>query len=277
MTTGISIFSSGYCTANNRIVHPEQRSGKIRFYATWALIEHPSLGRIVFDSGYSNGFFTATRSLPSRLYRWVTPVTFKEEQSCLNQLKRVNLEPEDISHLVTSHFHADHIGGLKDFPKVTYWCSEQALDHALDKTNLNGVFRGILPPLIPRDIKNRSRFPEKEFPPVNLAPFNSWKWAEDVYFIDLPGHARGQIGLLVRNTSIGDVFLCADGAWTRRSVEERIYPAPVIKVFVDNYRILRQTIDKLNQFHTNNPEVLILPAHCPETVKLITKPADIEI
>ncbi|MBT3423493.1 MAG: MBL fold metallo-hydrolase [Bacteroidetes bacterium] len=266
----IKLFSSGFCTANKKHVFPNESSEKIKFCATWALIQHPEFGNILFDTGYSSRFFSATKSFPNRIYRWVTPVFHQENESCMNQLKSIGINAEDIQHIVISHFHADHIAGLHDFPISKFWCSQLALDFALSRNNFSGVLNGVLKPLIPNDISNRAAFPEKEFEKTKIAKLRAWKWTEDMFFIDLPGHYKGQLGLFLKDTNLGDVLLCADAAWARKTVQEKIYPSKIVSLFIDNYSKLTQTIDQLNEFHLQHPDVLIIPTHCDKTM-LLTK------
>jgi len=265
----IKLFTSGFCTANKKHVFPDEPSQKIRFCATWALIQHPELGNILFDTGYHERFFKATQSFPNRIYRWVTPVFHNPEESCFNQLKANHISPDEIQHIVISHFHADHISGLIDFPKPDLWCSQKAHDFALSRNNINGVFKGVLKPLIPEDLSKRVVFPEKTQVKCNLSGLTAWQWKEDIFFVDLPGHYRGQLGLFLKRTNFGDVLLCADAAWSRKTVQQKIYPSKMVSLFIDDYSALVETIDRLHVFCLENNQAIILPTHCNETYQLI--------
>jgi glyoxylase-like metal-dependent hydrolase (beta-lactamase superfamily II) len=264
----IKLYSSGYCTASKKHIFPDELSERIAFHATWALIDHPLLGKILFDTGYSYRFYESTRSLPNRIYRWITPVFHKNEESCLNKLLEMKINPGDIRNIVISHFHADHTGGLKDFPQAKIWCSEKGLDYALKKNRFNAAFKGILKAQIPDDIRSLAFFPEEEFPKSSISGLIVWKWKDDIYFIDLPGHARGQLGLYLKDTNYGDLLLCADAAWSVKAINEKIYPSRMVSLISDNYSELTQTIDNLHYFHSNNPDIKILPSHCDETMHL---------
>jgi glyoxylase-like metal-dependent hydrolase (beta-lactamase superfamily II) len=267
--TNIVLLSSGYCIASTRYVFPDEPPSKVRFYATWALIDHPLLGKILFDTGYSHRFYESTRWPPNRIYRWVTPVFHQNEESCLNQLLSLGVDPGDIKHIVISHFHADHTGGLMDFPGASLWCSEKALAYALNKNRFNAVFKGILKAQIPSDIRERAVFPEKELTLSGMSGLTAWRWLDDIFFIDLPGHFRGQLGLYLKDTNNGDLLLCADAVWSVKAIYEESYPSRIASLISDNYSELIQTINKLYHFHRNNPNVKILPAHCHETMNII--------
>lgn len=83
----LSILSAGYC------LHPERltlRGGTLKpvaFPAGYALIRHPEYGPILFDTGYSARFFQETASLPASLYRKITPVVYREEESAVRRLQ----------------------------------------------------------------------------------------------------------------------------------------------------------------------------------------------
>lgn len=242
---------------------------RIRFYALWALVQHPVLGNILFDTGYSARFFSATRYLPNRIYRWITPVSYKVGEDCLSQVNKAGIKAEHIRHVVISHFHADHIAGLKDFPESTLWCLRSGLEFALGRNRFNAVFKGILKSLIPKDISERACFPEEQFEESNFSGLKAWKWSNDLYFINLPGHSRGQIGLLVRNSDRGDLLFCADAAWSLKTIRRKIVPRGIVSLVIDNYAQLSQTIHDLNAFQQTEKQVTIIPSHCTESMKLI--------
>lgn len=268
----LRLFSSGYCTGNNSHIHKNEKSKKLSFEALWALIEHPSLGKIVLDTGYTHRFFEATRPFPNRFYRWMTPVYYQDSDAAISQLNEIGIKAEDIDHLLISHFHGDHVGGLKDFPDIPIWCSQAALKHVLSKNSWTGVFNGILTSLLPEDLEKRARHPEIEGKAEKIGPFNTWKWAEDIWFVDLPGHCRGQMGLFLRNTNMGDVMLSIDATWSSKAFRERVYPPVTVALVMDDYTQIKKTIDNLHDFHLSHPEVKILPTHCSEVAEAYLKP-----
>mgnify|MGYP001253988563 CR=1 FL=1 len=267
----IELFSSGYCTGNTRHVFPDEPSGVVPFNATWAFIDHPFLGKMLFDTGYSMRFYESTRLFPNRLYRWITPVFHKSEESCANQLLRLKIIPEDIRNIVMSHFHADHAGGLKDFPQAAIWCSQEALSYVNGKNLFPSVFKGLLKFLIPDDISDRAVFPEEELEESEMSGLTLWKWHDDIYFVNLPGHFRGQLGLYLKGTNCGDLLLCADAAWSFKAIRQKTYPSKLVSLISDDYPELTKTIDKLHHLHITHPNINILPTHCHETMNLVRR------
>ncbi|MFF4188578.1 MBL fold metallo-hydrolase [Streptomyces sp. NPDC001691] len=80
------------------------------------LIETDSDGLILVDTGLG----IADRHDPGRTLGadWVAyaqPARYPEE-SALRQVVRLGYAPEDVRHIVLTHLHRDHTGGLPDFP-----------------------------------------------------------------------------------------------------------------------------------------------------------------
>jgi glyoxylase-like metal-dependent hydrolase (beta-lactamase superfamily II) len=89
--------------------------------------------------------------------------------------------------------------------------------------------------------------------------------------VDLPGHARGQIGLLA-DTDGGRVLLAADGCWMLRQIRERRPPSIITSIIVDDMDAVRSTIDNLHSFAQAHPDVRIIPCHCPEAYEREVEP-----
>ncbi|MGU3842417.1 MBL fold metallo-hydrolase, partial [Vibrio diabolicus] len=106
MQTGlkIKIFEAGHCVHPGFVVKPGSGIKPRAFPAAVALIQHPTQGNILFDTGYHEHFFSATRPFPERFYAWTTPCRYKKEHGIVAQLAKENLKPHDIEHLVLSHF-----------------------------------------------------------------------------------------------------------------------------------------------------------------------------
>lgn len=255
----IEIFEVGYCT------HPEfmvlQGGGlkSIEFPAVTALIHHPQ-GRLLFDTGYASHFFTATRPFPERLYALTTPATL--EQPLVTQLE------EAIQFIFVSHFHADHIAGLRDFPAVPIICSRAGYEFASSDqvSRFAKTRKGVLPALLPDDFAQRALFIE-DLPrvvlPDSLQPFTEgYLVFDDLYAIELPGHARGHYGLFYQ-----DCFLVADAIWHSKTLSENRRPNPLAALVMDDVKKYHQTIDQLQALHRNSPHIRILPTHCTQSIR----------
>ncbi len=264
----LTFFHSGSCTASASVVDPEKGKGRQRFFAVWALLRHPEHGYILFDTGYTRRFYEATRKFPEKLYALFTPVQVTEEESALQQLTRKGIKAADIRYIIVSHFHADHIGGLKDFPEAKIICSRDALAEVLAKKGFSAVRKGLLNALIPEDIKARTVLIEesatKEEDPSGLTLYTLWG-DERLKLAALPGHARGMIGLLIR-TKEQTLLFAADAGWSLDTFRRQVLPASITRLFFDSWGDYGSTFKKLLLYQQQNPETKILFTHCPETM-----------
>ena len=264
------LLQAGYCR------HPEcsvRTDGSLRptnFPALCALIQHPTQGFVLFDTGYSEQFMQVTRRLPNRLYRAVTPVHFDRSDSAYAQIARLHIDDSALGTIVFSHLHADHIGGAGDFPHAQIICSKSAVDDLQTRSKLSALRNGLLSELLPVAITQRMRWVEQQQPSAVPAEFFEFGDAYDLFedgsmlLVDLPGHAVCQVGLIFRDKSGAWVFLVADAAWRFQSVVDGVLPPTIMTWLLGDPAQYKNTMEKLNRLAKRYPEVKIVPSHCPQ-------------
>jgi glyoxylase-like metal-dependent hydrolase (beta-lactamase superfamily II) len=278
-TVKASIFTAGFCTCPEHFTLQRGSRRKIRFPAMFVLFEHPRFGAMLFDTGYSYRFFEETLHFPNRLYRMLTPVTLHEEQLAINQIAALNLRATDISKIFISHFHADHIAALGDFPCAQYIYLPQAFTSVRNRHGLSALSRAYLPGLIPVDFSERSK-------PIDLstirplpseyAPFTcGFDLLGDgsLLAVELPGHAAGQMGLFAHDESGTTYFFIADAAWLIESVIENHLPHWLASFFFSDSQAYRTTLANLHRFHKSRSDVIIIPSHCETTLARFSRHA----
>jgi glyoxylase-like metal-dependent hydrolase (beta-lactamase superfamily II) len=270
----LRLIAAGYCR------HPEaltMRGGTVRpvpFPAGFALIRHPLHGYILFDTGYSARFFEETKRFPAALYRIVTPVTFRSEDSAIHQLLRRGIEGKQIGHVVLSHFHADHTAGLRDFPHARIWHKREAYAAVRNLGAFAAVKAGYLPGLLPGDFEERSLYVE-ETAGCGLPDDCPFSAGYDLFgdgsliAVDVPGHAAGQIGLFLR-TAGDEYFLCADAVWSSRAYREGRKPHAAAGLITDDRKSYADSFERICRLHRQYPHIRIVPSHCREALTLRT-------
>ncbi|MGB3061803.1 MAG: MBL fold metallo-hydrolase, partial [Anaerolineae bacterium] len=73
------------------------------------------------------------------------------------------------------------------------------------------------------------------------------------------------VGLLAHTTR-GRLFFVADSCWLTRSIVERRPPSSFVNFIADDPRSLRDTIHRLHDFSAANPDIQIVPSHCPDAL-----------
>jgi len=258
-------FTTGYTTANRRVVERGAKAGKINFHALAALIEHPTHGLTLFDTGYAPRLKELSGSA-ARLFNWLLPAEVSSRLTVASQLRNLKIDPNDVQQIVISHFHPDHIAGLKDFPQARFIATRTAWEEVRGVKGFRALAKAHLPGLLPDDFEARLHLIEGFHDP-GMGPFRqSCDLFGDgsVRLLPLPGHAAGQIGALLQSGESSQQFLLADAAWTTTAIRNRSLPSPVTRVFLDSFKEVKQTLTLLNQFQADFPNVELIPTHCPE-------------
>ncbi|MFN7133541.1 MAG: MBL fold metallo-hydrolase, partial [Myxococcales bacterium] len=157
VTVQVELREAGRCS------HPESmvmKGGSLRpvpFPARFAVVRHPSHGIVLYDTGYSPRFLEETEPFPNRLYRWMTPPVLHAGETAAEQLRAAGIGVEDVGWVVLSHFHADHIAGIADFPRARYVAGRQGLQFLRGAGRLNALLHGVLPGLLPSDFEARAQ------------------------------------------------------------------------------------------------------------------------
>jgi len=194
----------------------------VRFHAVFLAIHHPDRGWIMVDTGYGDRFFAATRKWPFRLYRWATPVTLRGPAAAA--IRPLGIRPEQVRHMVVTHFHADHVGGLAEFSHARVHFVAEALDHLASLSPRRQVRSAFLPCLIPPDLDRRSEpIPLAAFAPSGGLPFPVHDLFGDgsIRLVHLPGHAPGQVGLELDLNGVRTLY-CADAYWHAMQIHRAI-------------------------------------------------------
>lgn len=171
------------------------------------LVEHPE-GRVLFDSGVHPKWAESAAADDDTFVLEVTA-----DDLVLNRLSTLGLRPEDIQHVVASHLHFDHAGGLQFFPQARVYTNETELRFAY------------WPAVFQRDFYDRDDFDH----PLN------WVTTEGDYdifgdgsvmIIPTPGHTPGHQSLVVELAG-GTHVLAGDASYWSTKMRERRLPAIV--------------------------------------------------
>ncbi|MFV0428030.1 MAG: MBL fold metallo-hydrolase [Arachnia sp.] len=170
--------------------------------------------RILFDTGYAPRPWKT--GLRGALYQRLLPPKVDGREVIARQI-----DPATVSHVVVSHLHPDHIGGMLYFEHATFIMSRacvNALDHAR-------VRDGVLHGLIPDWFDPARAIIVDEFTPGPHGIGQADVLGDPGFvLLDLPGHSPGHIGALVA----GRVVLAADASWGRDMLgqEDRVRAIP---------------------------------------------------
>ena len=260
----------GHTWQLERIARCDGRFQNIPFPALCGVIEHPTRGAMLYDTGYAQAFFNATSHYPAKLYRQLLPVALPPEQQLTAQLKALGIMPEDITTVLISHFHGDHIAELGSFPKAQFIALKADADHAaqLQHKPLRALFEGFLPTLLPQDFSSRLKLADharKCNLPAWMAPFaEGFDLFDDgsIIAVPLPGHSCGQMGVLLPNTHRQPVFLAADSCWSIEAATKGKLPSAPVALITQNWKNYTSTFHAVGAIARREPGVCCMPSHC---------------
>jgi glyoxylase-like metal-dependent hydrolase (beta-lactamase superfamily II) len=260
----VCFLNAGSCTQWGYLAGRKTRR-LVDFPAVFVHLDHPVHGQALIDTGYSPHFRDATRPFPQRFYRWLTPVRFPPEQHARGVLERHGLNPDEVGKVFVSHFHGDHIAGLRHFPAARFVYRGESLRRLMGESSVAQVRHAFLPALLPTDFVERGEpITEEAFQPGGelggLRVFDYWGDG-DLLLVDLPGHADGHTGYLIR-TDTGPLFYIVDACW---DVEGMLAgrPLPRLSLALQHSKTdYLRTQDQLRRLAGDFP---LLACHCPRT------------
>lgn len=168
------------------------------------------VGNILIDTGMNPEVIEDPAEAWGKELAAAVPPEMTEENDVRNCLKKLGLKPDDIKYVVNSHFHHDHVGGNKFFPKA---------EHIVQKAE----FRFAQYP----DKWYADRYIRKDFDhPLN------WRLIEGdtelvpgVRLMLTNGHTAGhQSTVLYDVPNVGTVVLSHDAIYMRQNIEEDLAP-----------------------------------------------------
>ncbi|MBN2324269.1 MAG: MBL fold metallo-hydrolase [Spirochaetes bacterium] len=184
----------------------------------------------------------------------------RQEQKFVNKARAAGIDPEEISLVVVTHAHMDHIGSLAGIRTIT---NAPVLAHAGEKTIIEQALTEIPKGVTPwgRVMRFAISLSEKnirfEPAPVDIAvephnpndcyPLN--RFGIDGKIVHTPGHTKGSISLLLES---GDAFvgdLLMNGFPMRRG--------PGIPIFADDLETVKNSVRVL----LSQGAVLFFPGH----------------
>lgn len=267
----LSLHQAGSCTQIEKMVIKKGKFKKINFPSTFALIEHPVKGIILFDTGYSTRVLENAKSFPMFIYPLITPIQIKDHESAANVLKAKGFQPEDVKSIILSHFHIDHMGGLKDFPNAKFIFTASAAKSIQKKSGFKALKKAFMPQLLPDDFWQRALIIDDSSLPSADLHYPEFEKGFDLFgdgsvvAVNLPGHATGQIGIFV-HTFEKTVLLASDACWKSIAFKELLFPHPLARIFIADNQAFDKTLRKLHQLHQLRPDILIVPTHCEEAL-----------
>ncbi len=244
-------ISCGFCRQYEKMIIPEGKWKLIKFPANVFLLPVNN-GWLMFDSGYSGSLKQKNKNLLIWIYTKLIPTECCNETSCFNQLKKINFNINNIKYIFISHFHIDHIGGLKDFKNCKFICSKE------EYKNLSGIYKKMAKEFLPEDFEKRVIYIEDFKNESQFYELKSYEIFNNIYAIHLPGHTNNQYGLYIKNN---ETFLAADSVWCKEAYINKKLPNKLSMKIMENEDEYKKTIEKIHNIYIQNKNIKIIYSH----------------
>lgn len=260
-------YTVGHCSQLERFAIKGGKYKTTQFPARCFLLKHPTHGLILFDTGFSSQFLKTCEQFPERLYNFILSVQIDEHQNIAAQLLKSGVNPSDVSTIIISHFHIDHIGGTRDFPNAQFICSMHAYNAIKKLTGYSAILHGFSDSLLPSNFSERVKYFEDYKQQTVLPEFpEAYDIYEDgsIWAVPLDGHAEGHFGIYFKDNTGSFVFLIGDACWSSEAYRSNKLPHFMTRLIHHDWNAYCSTLKKLHRLHTSNREILIIPSHCQD-------------
>lgn len=223
------------------------------------LIEHDE-GLILVDTGetarvHQRGYHPRWHPF----YRLASQFQLTPHDEIGPQLRDIGVRSRDIRHVVLTHLHTDHAGGLEHVVSTKSWLHPLELKRA---RGIAGQVQGYLPHRWPKWWS-----PEPlRFEPLAFGPFREGMpltTRGDVFAVPTPGHTPGHVSVIVRDEP--SIFIAGDTSYT-----EDLLKQGVVDGVSPDEAVARETNQRILAL-AREQALVYLPSHDPESANRLAR------
>lgn len=220
------------------------------------LLEHPTAGRILIDTGLPAATAHDTRAAIGRIGSMMYGIRATEEQPLPARLRAAGIPRGGIDVVVMTHLHVDHAGALSelDGPIVIVSKDEWRSAHG-SKLRARGYLRSQY------DLAHDTRL--VDFDSERTDSFASFGRSFDLFgdgsvvLVSTPGHSHGHLSVVARLKD-RECLIAGDAIYTRDSLDSGVLPL----VAADEHRYKR-SLREIRAYMQMTPSALVIPGHDP--------------
>jgi glyoxylase-like metal-dependent hydrolase (beta-lactamase superfamily II) len=257
--------NSAWISARERFILRKGSWCKHWLKVRYGIFIHPLAGPVLIDTGYTtNSIQGPGRGGWLRAYGRVFAPNLNEDAQPEPFLRQFGLVPGDITTVIVTHFHADHISGLSEFPNARFLSSRAAWTSLQRNRNFQNIRHGIFAELLPDDFATR-RTPIEDKPKQSVPhlPDGHDLFGDgSVLSIPLPGHAAGHFGLLFPQMEV-PLLYATDTQWLIDALPRNARPRLMPRLLSDDYQAMRRSTDHVQKFRDSGGRVMLCHDDAP--------------
>jgi glyoxylase-like metal-dependent hydrolase (beta-lactamase superfamily II) len=214
---------------------------------THCLLIETADGLVLVDTGLGLGDYADPGPLV-RAFTAINRVPCDPQETAIRQIEKLGFAPEDVRHIVLTHLHIDHAGGLPDFPwaDVHVYAAEYKAAMNPHRFSLKERFcvTGHWAHVLKWKIHSCAGERWLGFDCVRVI---EGKWGE-VLLVPLVGHSRGHCGVAVGKE--GDWLLHCGDAYVRDNqvdLDAKRGPFPKGATWMEGWLFPRESLVRLRR------------------------------
>jgi N-acyl homoserine lactone hydrolase len=219
------------------------------------LVEHPTAGRLLIDTGFHATVAGDPKTSLGRRQAWVLPARMGAGESAPERLRALGIEPAEIGVVVMTHLHNDHASGASQFEHATF-----VVDGAEWGAACKGGFK---------EGYRREHFDQPfDWRTVDYDgadPHAAFERSLDLFgdgtvrLLSTPGHTMGHQSILLALEG-RELLLTGDAAYTRHALEQDHLP---MFVFAGAERY-RRSMAQIRDYVQRTPDAVVICGHDAE-------------
>lgn len=221
------------------------------------LIEHPTAGRILIDTGLPAAAVHDARAAIGRVGNRLYAMRATQDQPLPARLRALGISRGGIDVVVMTHLHIDHAGALCEIEGCTVVVSRAEWHSAHTG---NAMAKGYLR----RQFDLAHVVKLVDFDSDRINSFASFGRSMDLFgdgsivLVSTPGHTAGHMSVVARLND-RECLIAGDAIYTRRSLELGELPA----LAADEHNFKR-SVREIRAYKQLTPSALVIPGHDAE-------------
>jgi N-acyl homoserine lactone hydrolase len=233
-----------------------RRSRWVRLPVPAFLVEHPTAGAILIDTGFHASVASDPRDSLGPVGGRVLDIEMTADQAVPAQLEARGIDPASVRTVVMTHLHYDHASGVSQFPAATFVVSEREW-RAAGREGFRGGYR-------PRQFDHAFDWRTLDDTGADGDSFASFGRCFDLFadgsvrIVSTPGHSAGHQSVILRLPG-REALLTGDAAYRT----EAIVNGELQLLFADEHRY-RRSVGEIRRFVEQTPDALVICGHDPQ-------------
>ena len=218
------------------------------------LVEHPTAGNILIDTGFHGSVAIDPGQAMGRLGGLIfKDIRMQSKDAAPAQLRAMGIAPDQVGTVVMTHLHSDHASGIAHFPEATFVVSAAEWKAAASGGEREGYVR--------RQFDHGFDYRLVDFDGPGTVSFASFGQALDLFgdgsvmLVSTPGHTEGHLSVVL---SLGgrEALIAGDAIYTLEALRDGHLPYRM----ADEHRYER-SLREIGLYVEQTPAALVIPSH----------------